>query len=139
MSFEEINKSSSIVIDGRSCIVLYNFSDKELKSIKNVGAVFGVSDFIILSPKNADTYIKDVINGELSENSEGFKIDKTIMFNAIHSKKLNLLIDSIKKLKFPNPLMAIITETSMEWTVNTLIENLREERLALKNGKKINH
>lgn len=139
MSFEEINESNSIVIDGRACIILYNFSDKELKAIKNVGVVFGVSDFIILNSKNAGTYIKDVINGEFSEKSEEFKNDKTIMFNAIPSKKLNLLIDSIKKLKFPNPLMAVITETSMGWTVNTLIDNLREERLALKSGKKLNH
>ena len=36
-------------------------------------------------------------------------------------------------------LFAIVTETSKNWTVNVLIENLVLERISMKKGKELKH
>lgn len=139
MSFQEMNKNNSIVQEGRPCIILCNFSDKELKAIQNVASIFGAKDQIIVNHKNGDSIIKDIIDGNASDTCENGLKDKAVIFNAISQNKMSLLIDNIKKLKFPNPLMSVVTETSINWELNVLLENLKEERAALKKGKNIKH
>ena len=48
-------------------------------------------------------------------------------------------LDSLKKMKIKRPLSAMVTEVSIDWTLNTLIYNLKEERKALSKGKTVNH
>lgn len=111
-----------------------NFIGKELKIVQNYSDIIGVRDKEILSYKNGESKIEDIIDGRiLSEGNDGPK-NKVIIFNNVSQSKIGIFIENIKKLKIKNVLFAVVTDTSKEWTLNTLINNLVEERKAMQKG-----
>lgn len=139
LSFEKLDNKAKAVDGERSCVILYNFNDKEKKIIKNYGNIFGIKDQINISWKNGESIISDLINDKLDESSETVTSEKAIIFNNVSSAKVNLFIDSLKKGRINNVLFAIVTETSKNWTINILIENLILERISMKKGKELKH
>lgn len=137
MSFENINKISTT--DDMTCAMLYNFNAKELTMLKNICGLIGIKEKIILTPKNGNTIVKDILNNNLDETCENGLNNKAVIFNNIDHSKIHAFIDSLKRFRMQLPLIAVVTETSINWDVNTLIKNLVDEREALKSGKKIEH
>ncbi len=137
MSFENINKISTT--DDTSCAMLYNFNSKELTMLKNICGLIGIKDKIVLNPKNGDTIVKDILNNNLDQNCQNGINNKAVIFNNINHTKIHTFIDSLKKFRIQLPLIAVVTETSINWDLNTVIKNLVDEREALKCGKKIEH
>ena len=138
MSFVKLD-NKNIDNNERSCVIVYNFNDTDRKIIKNYGNIFGVRDQINISWKNGETVISDLIDNRLDENCEVSNKKRAIIFNNVPNVKVNLFIDSLKKSRMNNVLFAIVTETSKNWTVNVLIENLVLERISMKKGKELKH
>ena len=139
MSFEKINISDKSIRDERSCILVCNFTGKELQFVKNYGAVFGIKDQIYLNSNNGNSIIKEIINeGKIEIGEKGLNY-RAIIFNNISPAKMNMFIENLKKVRVKNVLMATVTETSKEWTLDTLLKNLMDERNAIKAGKELKH
>lgn len=138
LSFVKLD-NKNIDNNERSCVIVYNFNDKDRKIIKNYGNIFGVRDQINISWKNGETVISDLIDNKLDENCEVSNKKRAIIFNNVPNVKVNLFIDSLKKSRMNDVLFAIVTETSKNWTVNVLIENLVLERISMKKGKELKH
>ena len=138
MSFVKLD-NKNIDNNERSCVIVYNFNDKDRKIIKNYGNIFGVRDQINISWKNGETVISDLIDNKLDENCEVSNKKRAIIFNNVPNVKVNLFIDSLKKSRMNDVLFAIVTETSKNWTVNVLIENLVLERISMKKGKELKY
>lgn len=134
MSFEEIDKNNKQITDERSCVIFCNLSKKEEKSIKNVAGIFGINDQISLTYKNGDSIVKCVIENQILEECENGIKERGIIFNNVSQSKMNLFLDNLKKLRIQKPLIAMVTETSKEWSINTLLTNLIEERKAIRSG-----
>ena len=47
---------------------------------------------------------------------------------------MNIFIENLKKVKVNNVLKAVVTETSINWSVNEVISNLVAERAAMSKG-----
>lgn len=127
-------------MDDRQCVILCNFNDKEKKLIKSYALMVGISDQIQVSWKNSETTIKNILEGNISEdsNSNGVK-DRAIIFNNLPPKKVSIFIDNMKKMRIAPAMKAVVTETSINWTLNYLLKNLIEERKAEKEGKEFKH
>ena len=138
LSFVKLD-NKNIDNNERSCVIVYNFNDKDRKIIKNYGNIFGVRDKINISWKNGETVISYLIDNKLDENCEVSNKKRAIIFNNVPNVKVNLFIDSLKKSRMNDVLFAIVTETSKNWTVNVLIENLVLERISMKKGKELKH
>lgn len=138
MSFVKLD-SKSIDNSERSCAIVYNFNDKDRKLIKNYGNIFGVKDQINISWENGESVISDLIENKLDESCKILNRERAIIFNNVPSVKVNLFIDSLKRNKMNNVLFAVVTETSKNWTINILIENLVLERISMKKGKELKH
>lgn len=133
MSDLDINENS------RSFIITYNFTAKEISTIKIVCNLLGIKDIEILSKNNSSSKIKDIINKQIEINDfEGIN-QKSIIFNNIGPMKVSSFIDNLKKFRMNRPLIAFVTEDNIDWTLNTLVSHLLEERIALKSGKTVNH
>ena len=61
------------------------------------------------------------------QNEDGRK-ERAIIFNAIPPAKMNIFIENLK-VRVNNVLKAVVTETSIEWTVNEVLSNLLAELL----------
>lgn len=127
-------------MDDRECIIICNFNDKEKKLIKSYALMVGINDQIQVCWKNSENTIKDILKDNISEdnNSTGVK-DRAIIFNNLPSKKVSIFIDNMKKMRIAPTMKAIVTETSINWTLNYLLKNLIKERKAEKEGKLIKH
>ena len=134
MSFEKLNDASINNKHDRSCILVVNFNKKESSIVKNVGRLVGIKDCIFLESKNGQSKIEDILNDEVMSDGEDTWTNKAIIFNNIDQMKINGFLESLKKMKIARPLSAMVTETTIDWTLNKLVYNLLEERKALKSG-----
>ena len=139
MTFKKINDNEQLNIHDRSCVILVNFNNKELTKVKTVSSFVGIKDSIVVNSKNGNTKIKDILDGNISEDGEDVWSEKAIIFNNIPNNRVTGFLDSLKKMKIKRPLTAVVTETSIDWTLNTLVDNLKEERKALSKGQFANH
>ncbi|MBM6860608.1 DUF3783 domain-containing protein [Clostridium saudiense] len=134
MSFERLDKNNVLENDVRSCVLLCNFNGKELKAVKNYASILGLRDQICLYSKNGDSIIKDILEDKVDSNCEDGRKEKAIIFNNISNMKISMFIDNLKKIRINNVLKAVVTETSINWTVNEIIVNLLNERAAINSG-----
>ena len=134
MSFERLDKNNVLENDVRSCVLLCNFNGKELKAVKNYASILGLRDQICLYSKNGDSIIKDILEDKVDSNCEDGRKEKAIIFDNISNMKISMFIDNLKKIRINNVLKAVVTETSINWTVNEIIVNLLNERAAINSG-----
>ncbi|CEH34901.1 DUF3783 domain-containing protein [Romboutsia lituseburensis] len=138
MSFTKIS-DININNDSRSFVIAYNFNAKELSVIKIICNLLGIKDIEILTKSNSNSIIKDIINNKLDHSEKEGLNQKSLIFNNIESIKVSSFIDNMKKFRISRPLIAFVTENNINWTLNTLVSHLLEERNALKSGKTIKH
>lgn len=139
MSFEKLNHSSISDIHDRSCIIVVNFNKKENTIIKNIGRLIGIKDYVFVNSENGKSTIKDILDDNISSDNEDTWTNRAIIFNNITQIKINGFLDSLKKMKIAKPLSAVVTNTTIDWTLNKLVYNLIQERQAIKSGKTLNH
>lgn len=139
MSFENIKDINLNSIHNRSCIMLVNFNNKELNSIKNISRLLGLKDIIALDYKNGGSVIRNILENNILSGEDANNKNKVILFNNISTQKINALLDNLKKLKISRPLSAMITDQTIDWTLDDLIINLVNERKAIGKGKFSNH
>ena len=139
MTFKKINDNEQLNIHDRSCVILVNFNNKELTKVKTVSSFVGIKDSIVVNSKNGNTKIKDILDGNISDDNEDIWSEKAIIFNNIPNNRVTGFLDSLKKMKIKRPLTAMVTEVSIDWELNTLVYNLKEERKALSKGQFVNH
>jgi len=125
MSFEKISSDNKNSNDSKTSMILVNFDKKELSLIRNVSRFAGIKENIVVSGKHGENTIKDILSGKIEEDNEKVLSSKAIVFN--------------KKMRMRRPLTAMVTETSIDWTLNNLIANLIEENTALSSGKSFEH
>lgn len=138
MTFEKMG-NLNVNIDDRSFVILYNFNPKETNMIKNICNMYGIRDHVILTPKNANSVVKDIIINKIDNTCNNGLNNKSIIFNNVSHIKISAIIDRFKKFRIQRPLVAMTTESNLNWDLNTLIHNLVEERNAMKSGKIVKH
>lgn len=134
MSFDKLDIKDNTTREGRACILLCNLGGKDLQKVKNCAMILGIRDQIILNSKNGNTVIKDVLDNNINTECEDGRKERAIIFNAIPPAKMNIFIENLKKVRVNNVLKAVVTETSIDWTVNEVISNLVAERIAISKG-----
>ncbi|MBS4955855.1 DUF3783 domain-containing protein [Clostridium sp.] len=134
MSFDKLDIKDSTAREGRACILLCNLAGKDLQKVKNCAMILGIRDQIILNSKNGNTVIKDVLDNNINTECEDGRKERAIIFNAIPPAKMNIFIENLKKVRVNNVLKAVVTETSIDWTVNEVLSNLVAERIAISKG-----
>ena len=138
MSFSKMT-DINVNEDDRSFVILYNFNNKEISMVKNISSMFGIKDIEVLSRKGANSKISNIINKEIDSSCDDGINQKSMIFNNVAPMKVSAFIDSLKKFRINRPLIAFVTENNVNWTLNTLVSHLLEERVALKSGKTIKH
>ena len=133
MTFKSLKELDTT--ESRSCALLFNFNNKDLMSIKSIFRLIGISDIIILKNENLNTVIKDILEDNLLNDSEDKINSRAIIFNNIESRKINSVSDNLKRLKVQRPLLATVTETSINWDLKNLLYNLQEEAISLNSSK----
>ena len=96
--------------------------------------ILGIRDQILINSKNGNTIISDLLENNINSECEDGRKERAIIFNSIAPAKMNIFIENLKKVKVNNVLKAVVTETSINWSVNEVISNLVAERAAMSKG-----
>ncbi len=139
MTFKKINENEQQNLHDRSCMILVNFNAKELAAIKTVSNFAGIRDRIAVTSKNGNTKINDILDGNMLDDNEEVWSEKAIIFNNIPTNRVSGFLDGLKKMKIRRPLTAMVTEVSIDWKLDTLIYNLKEERKSIAKGQVVDH
>ncbi|MGG5462212.1 DUF3783 domain-containing protein [Clostridium sp. B9] len=139
MSFEKIDISDRSEQEGRSCVILYNFGAKELKQVQNFARIMGIKDQIVLNYKNSEEVLKNILEDKMDNSEANGVKERAIIFNAIAPGKIHVFLENLKKARIQRPIVATVTETSVNWTMDFLLKNLIEERRALRAGNMTTH
>lgn len=139
MSFEQINKLTQKVYHERAAILVYQFNSNELKQIKNVARLTGIKELIEVKVHQGENTLKEILDKTVEEGAENPLQVKVIVFNNISSMRMNAFIDALKKCRIHRPLIATVTETSINWTFNELLSNLVEEHKAVQSNQFLKH
>lgn len=143
MSFENMKQIEGKNIHERSCMLMYHFTPQEVKQILNVARLTGIKDYILLKPADEEKVIREILDGSAEEGEKQEKSqertnaeikEKAIIFNGILPQRVSLFIDSLKKCRIPKPLIAVVTEQSINWKLRKLLINLSNERIAIRKG-----
>ncbi len=137
MSFEKMQDLKEV--HERSCMMVYYFSPKEMQAIQSVARLTGIKDIIVLETNEVETIVGDILESKLTTGAACELKEKAIVFNNVPSGKVNVFIEGLKKMRMAKPLIAVVTEHSINWTFKELVMNLREERAALHNNGKTAH
>lgn len=123
----------------KPCIIVCNFNDKEIKLLKTYGSMIGLREQISVNWTNGNTIIKDIVEGNINSDCSEKINDRAIIFNNISPMKVSAFIDNMRKMRIAPAMKAVVTETSINWTLTKLLKNLVEERKAEKLGKEVKH
>ena len=136
MSFEKMKTvSDQEVIHERSCMMLYYFTPAELKQIQMVARMAGVGDQIILGMEHGECTLQAILDNQLTSSTDACLKQKAIIFNNISSTRISAFIEGLKKFRMNRPLIAVVTETSIKWTLKELLLHLNEQHHAVKNNQ----
>lgn len=141
MSFQRMQDLGQTIYHERVGILLYNFTEKEVKQISNVIKLVGIKDVIQVGPENGEQTLTEILDGKTyKEVCTDVPGDKTIIFNGVEPNRVNSFIDILKKYRFKRPLIAMVTEQSIQWQLKVVLENLIEERSGLaRNSYKVHN
>ena len=144
MSFENMKEMNEAILHERSCMMMYYFTPQEARQIMNVARMTGIKDCITLTPSHSQNQIRAILDNQLEETTDETVLgstvkEKAIIFNGIPSARVSLFIDGLKKCRIRRPIIAVVTEQSIEWTLNDLLINLSNERAAISRGEFVGH
>lgn len=114
-------------------ILVYGLDAEEMAKMKKSNIKMLPVNETMLNMKVFDILVE---KNEVSEPNDRFKGEKILVFNAVPDVQLKLLIDLTKRAIKKKPILAVVTDTSIEWSFEQLIEHLIEEREWHKSNKK---
>lgn len=111
------------MLENKKCILTYGLTDEQNNELKTTGIKIEVIDPLMVEMK-----ISDIINGFKFETaSKPLSLEKVVLFNSFSDEDLHNMIKVVKAI-VSNPILAVVTPTSEQWTFSDLLEHLIEER-----------
>lgn len=111
------------MLDNNKYILVYGLSNMELLGLKELGY-----KIIEITPEMCEMTLKDVLLGMRLEifNNNPIK-EKVILYNNLSQDELRkAIIDTRKNIK--DGILAVVTQQSINWKINYLINHLRDEK-----------
>lgn len=129
MTFQAINHENTERPEGIACLLIFGYQPEEIDKIKEYLATIAEIPLIVIEPDTVQTLIKDFVHNEVVKHTVSEPItEHAILFNAVSEFELNQFVHNYRSLQLPRPLFAMVTPTSREWSFQTLVKDLQEER-----------
>ena len=111
-------------------ILTFGYTDTEQKRINERLAEIGVHPPTRLEKRHGSVVIGDILRKGKIGTEEFDCQERLVLFYNLSDGGVRSLMQVFKSLGIPKPIFAIVTETSMTWTLEQLMEHLIEEKRA---------
>lgn len=111
-------------------ILVFGFTDAEQALINRRLSELGVPSPLRLEKRHGSVVIGDILREEAIGSDEFDCQERLVLFSNLSETGVRSLMQVFKSLEIPKPIFAIVTETSITWTLRQLMEHLIEEKRA---------
>ncbi|WP_251860637.1 DUF3783 domain-containing protein [Clostridium sp. Marseille-Q2269] len=110
-------------------MLVYGLKEEELNLLKDMCTANNLPSYKFVNKNMYKMKLGDIIKGmDLEVEESDMPEEKVIIFNNFSDNELELSIKKLKEILKPAPIMAVVTETSINWEFKYLVEHLIEER-----------
>jgi hypothetical protein len=121
-------------MEGKARILAFGFSPAEEARIDEGLAALGVPAPLKLQPGHGGLTLRSILEGagEAPVASDGLtSSERLVLFHNVSDAGVQGLMRFFRQTSGGRPIFAVVTPTSIDWTLGFLLEHLREERAAL--------
>ena len=117
-------------------VLLFNIGEEKKKKIRFLLIKLGVACREV-PPEDFGKTLAELTGREAAakESAEPFSGEMLVM-DGLDSRRLQSLLDGLRRVKAPVALKAVVTEQNLEWTAARLYEELSAEHEAFKRGER---
>lgn len=129
MAINQIERGDHMMENNKS-ILVYGFTEKDKTNLEKLLSSNDLPNYREIEKNMCNMTINDILNGLKIEvfNIQNLPEEKVILFNNLSDAELDRAISSVRGVFSPQPILAVVTPTSSEWTFKDLLEHLIEER-----------
>ena len=118
-------------ISNEKLILAYGLTGVEEENLNSLLSKLSILPCRVIEKNMGNITIKELLHNINEVKSDiDLPNEKLLLFSNYADKELYDLIDSIRKIKSSNTILAAVTPTSITWTVSYLINHLIKEREA---------
>jgi hypothetical protein len=129
-------------MEGKARILLFGFSEEEARRIDGGLAALGVPPALKLRSGQAGMVLRRILAEDGPAAVEGPKAsgepvpqERLVLFHNISDAGVQALMRFFRETAASHPIFAVVTPTSIDWTLGQLLAHLVEERAALEKGR----
>ena len=127
-----MSEEKNLGMHGKPRLFLWNYTDEEKAKVEQFLAEVKAPPAVLIQQDQGYLPLRDIIHAD-KRGEEVFECDeKLVLFYNIPSKAIGFLIDQSKQRHLPRPIYAAVTEESINWSFNKLMEDLIHERDAFR-------
>ena len=109
-------------------LLVWNFTTEEKAGLDAFLREIGAPSAVSIDRTQGFLTVREIIDGS-APCGEGLTSDeKAVLFHNVPQKGVFFLIDAFQRTDLPRPIYAVVTEQSIDWPFNELLEHLVEER-----------
>ncbi|MBI6872929.1 DUF3783 domain-containing protein [Clostridium aciditolerans] len=118
-------------------MLIFGFDKEDKQIMHDLLKKNNLPDYKVIEESMGKMKIKDILNGlKLDIYNCRLPQEKVILLNNFNDEELEKVIKDLRANLISKPILAVVTETSIEWTFENLLEHLIEEREWAKNYRK---
>lgn len=112
------------MLDNNKCILAYKLSPLEIEKTKELN--FKV---IEVTPEMIEMKVRDILEGyRFKTYKEKPPKEKVVVFNNLSDNELKSTVKEIREI-FKGGILAVVTESTIDWKFEHLINHLQEEKM----------
>jgi hypothetical protein len=124
-------------LENDKTMLIFGFDKEEKQIMHDLLKKNNLPDYKVIEEPMGKMKIKDILNGlKLDIYNCRLPQEKVILLNNFNDEELEKVIKDLRANLISKPILAVVTETSIEWTFENLLEHLIEEREWAKNYRK---
>lgn len=110
-------------------MLIYGFSQEEILKIAEAVLSNNLINFKVVDRNMTTMKVKNILDGVtiLTEGNKVFN-QKVILFNNLEDDEVKNTLSTLKKYVDSSTIFAVVTEHSIKWTFEELLEHLCEEK-----------
>ncbi|MBV7273298.1 DUF3783 domain-containing protein [Clostridium thailandense] len=118
-----------MLLENNKTILIFGFDAEEKQTMHDLVKKNHFPNYKVVEEAMGKMKIKDILEGlRLNVYNCSLPKEKVILFNNLNDEELDTAIKNIRNSLISKPILAVITETSVNWTFESLLEHLVEER-----------
>jgi hypothetical protein len=109
-------------------LLVWNYTSEEKHKLDALLKEIGAPPAVDIDKTQGRLPLREIIDGDRPVEETFTSEEKVVLFYNIPQKGVLFLLNTFKQKDLPRPIYAVVTEHSINWPFNELLEHLIEER-----------